>query len=91
MRSRSQALTNVALIRDYRSRTTAGAAAAPKTEQREETVERDPSAAGLIERWQAPVVSEEEIEAWAARYRLCPKSSMSFVEYLIVRGVGHLS
>jgi len=45
----------------------------------------------LAERWNAPVMTEEEIEAWATRYRLCPKSGMSFLEYLIARGVGAVS
>ena len=89
MRPNPQALTNVALIRDYRSRVPTGGGSAPV--KKDEKVERDASATRLIEQWHAPVVSEEEIEAWAARYRLCPKSTMSFVEYLIVRGVGHLS
>ena len=86
MRPISQSLTNVALIRDYRSRETR------LRETRPPAVDGSPEVPvrGLLERWQAPVMSEEEIEAWAARYRLCPKSAMSFLEYLIVRGVGHM-
>ncbi|MGH7818396.1 MAG: hypothetical protein ACREQ9_01360 [Candidatus Binatia bacterium] len=79
----SNVLTNVRLIRDFPS-------------SREPAREVQPSlpvlvpdrTQRLIERWHAPVMSEEEIEAWATRYRLCPKTGMSFVEYLIVRGVG---
>ena len=43
--------------------------------------------ARLIERWRAPVLPEEAIDALAALYRMTPKAGMSFVEFLIVRGV----
>lgn len=50
----------------------------------------DPGLTDLVVRWKAPVMPEEEIDAWATRYRLCPKSRMTFVEYLVARGVGEI-
>ena len=93
MRSSSRGLTNVALIRDYQRRE-AEAPPATTTPPTTTAAATPPLKAAeprsLFERWEAPVLPEEEIEAWATRYRLCPKSGMSFIEYLIVRGVGSL-
>ncbi|MGH7856621.1 MAG: hypothetical protein ACREQY_04765 [Candidatus Binatia bacterium] len=78
----SNVLTNVRLIRDFPSREPAREPQASLPILVPDRTQR------LIERWEAPVMTEEEIDAWATRYRLCPKTGMSFVEYLIARGVG---
>lgn len=41
----------------------------------------------LIAGWRVPVLTEEQIEALARRYALCPKVGMTFAEWLIAQGV----
>ena len=89
MRTSAKALTTVALIRSVPSRQAARENPLPDRPSPAGSVGERPGP-GLAERWQAPVMTEEEIEAWATRYRLCPKTGMSFLEYLIARGVGSL-
>ena len=81
MQGTAKAITNVSVIREVHSREPQNALP---------FLFRDRTQ-GLIERWQAPILPEEEIEAWATRYRLCPKSGMSFIEFLISRGVGEIA
>jgi hypothetical protein len=81
MHAKSQVATNVTLIRAPRPR---------ETENPLPYMFRDQTNR-LIDKWHAPKLSEREIDIWATRFLLCPKTGMSFVEYLIVHGVGTLA